>query len=135
MKKFVAFILAILYLNASVGATVHLHFCMDKFIGWNLLNGDRHRCHKCGMEKDGDCCKDETKLVKNNIDQKLAESAIQFIQLAAVATPTTFIYTSEYYFSSIMQEYPKVNAPLRNNGVGIYILNNVFPSFRFHLLI
>jgi hypothetical protein len=125
MKKIVVSIFAVFYLVFSAGATVHLHYCMDKFINWSLLKGG-DKCSKCGMEKDGGCCKDENKFVKNNIDQKVAESSIQLIEMAAVTTPAAFIYTSEHYFSSSIQEYPRNNAPPRNNGVGIYILNSVF---------
>ena len=125
MKKILVSILAVFYLASSVGATVHLHYCMDKFIDWSLLK-DGDKCNKCGMEKDGGCCKDENKFVKNNIDQKVTEPSIQLIEMAAVATPAAFIYTSEYNFSSLVQEYPRSNAPPRNNGIGIYILNNVF---------
>ena len=78
------------------------------------------------MEKDGGCCKDENKFVKNNIDQKLAEYSIQLLQMPAVAAPAAFIYPSEYHFTSIVQENHLSHAPPRNNGVGIYILNNVF---------
>jgi len=125
MKKILVSILAVFYLASSVGATVHLHYCMDKFINWSLLKGG-DKCSKCGMEKDGGCCKDENKFVKNNIDQKVAESSFQLIQMAAVTTPAVFIYTSEYHFSSIIQENHLSHAPPRNNGVGIYILNSVF---------
>ena len=124
MKKILVSILAIFYLASSVGATVHLHYCMDKFINWSLLKGG-DKCSKCGMEKDGGCCKDENKFVKNNIDQKVAESSFQLIQMA-VATPTNLIYSFEHHFSSLIQEYPISDAPPRNNGVGIYILNSVF---------
>jgi hypothetical protein len=99
---------------------------MDEFIDWSLLKSDGDKCDKCGMEKKGGCCKDENKFVKNNVDQKVAESTIQLKQMAAVATPTVFIYTSEYHFISIIQESHLSHAPPRNNGVGIYILNNVF---------
>ena len=99
MKKILVSIFAVFYLVSSVGATVHLHYCMDKFINWSLLKGGE-KCNKCGMEKDGSCCKDENKFVKNNIDQKVAESAVQTIQIAAVAAPDAFIYTAEYYFYS-----------------------------------
>ncbi|HEU5167957.1 MAG TPA: hypothetical protein VFU29_20575 [Chitinophagaceae bacterium] len=126
MKKILVSILAVFYLASSVGATVHLHYCMGKLINWSLLNNDGDKCDKCGMKKDGGCCKDENKFVKNNVDQKVAESAIQLIQMAAVATPAPFIYTSEHYFSSLIKEYPTSHAPPRNNGVGIYILNRVF---------
>ena len=126
MKKILVSILAVFYLASSVGATVHLHYCMDKLINWSLLKGDGDKCDKCGMEKNGGCCKDENKFVKNNIDQKVTESAIQLIQMAAVATPTAFIYTSEYHFISIIQENSLSHAPPRNNGIGIHILNCVF---------
>jgi hypothetical protein len=126
MKKILVSILAVFYLASSVGATVHLHYCMDKLVNWSLLKDDGDKCDKCGMEKDGGCCKDEDKFVKNNIDQKVAESSIQLMQMAAVATPAAFIYTSEYYFISIIQENSLSHAPPRNNGVGIYILNSVF---------
>ena len=125
MKKLIVSILAVFYLASSVGATVHLHYCMDKFIDWSLLKGG-DKCNKCGMEKDGGCCKDENKFVKNNVDQKVAESTIQLKQMAAVATPAVFIYTSEYQFISIIRESHLSHAPPRNNGVGIYILNSVF---------
>ena len=126
MKKILVSILAVFYLATSVGATVHLHYCMDKFIDWSLLKGDGDKCDKCGMEKDEGCCKDENKFVKNNIDQKVVESSIQLIQMAAVAMPAAFIYTPECHFSSIIQENLQSHAPPRNNGVGIYILNSVF---------
>ena len=126
MKKILVSILAVFYLASSVGATVHLHYCMDKFINWSLLKGDGDKCNKCGMEKDGGCCKNENKFVKNNIDQKVAEATIQLKQKAAVATPAVFTYTSEYHFNSIIQESHLSHTPLRSNGVGIYILNSVF---------
>ena len=126
MKKVVASILAVFYLTSSMGATIHLHYCMDKLINWSLMKGNGDKCDKCGMKKDEGCCKDENKFVKNNIDQKVTEPSIQLIEMAAVATPAAFIYTSEHYFSSSIQEYSRINAPPRDYGVGIYILNSVF---------
>ncbi len=125
MKKILVSIFAAFYLASSVGATVHLHYCMDKFINWSLLKGG-DKCSKCGMEKDGGCCKDENKFVKNNIDQKVAESSFQLIQMAAVASPAAFIHTTKYYITSITQENSFDHAPPRSNSVGIYLLNSVF---------
>ena len=125
MKKILVSIFAVFYLASSVGATVHLHYCMDKFINWSLLKGG-DKCSKCGMEKDGGCCKDENKFVKNNIDQKVAESSFQLIQMAAVASPAAFIHTTKYYITSITQENSFDHAPPRSNSVGIYLLNSVF---------
>ena len=129
MKKTLVSILAVFYLASSVGATVHLHYCMDKIIGWSLLNscGDKcDKCGKCGMEKDGGCCKDENKFVKNNIDQKVAEPVLQLVKISAVDTPGAFIYISEHYLSSLIREFPVSKTPPRSNGVGIYILHSVF---------
>lgn len=126
MKKILVSILAVYYLASSVGTTVHLHYCMDKLIDWSLLKKEGDECDKCGMEKDGGCCKDENKFVKNNVDQKVTEPAAQFIWIAAVATPVGLIYPSEHHFSSLIQEYPICHAPPRSNGVGIYLLNRVF---------
>ena len=125
MKRIVVSILGVFYLASSVGATVHLHYCMDKFIDWSILKGGA-KCNKCGMEKDGGCCKDENKFVKNNIDQKVAESSFQLIQMAAVASPAAFIHTTEYYVTSITQENSFDHAPPRSNSAGIYLLNSVF---------
>jgi len=125
MKKILVSILAVFYLTSTVGATVHLHYCMDKLVNWSL-NDEGNKCQKCGMEKDGNCCKDENKFVKNNIDQKVAESSFQLIQMTAVASPAAFIHTTEYYVTSITQENSFDHAPPRSNSVGIYLLNSVF---------
>lgn len=98
MKKLVVSILAVFYLASAVGATVHLHYCMDKLINWSLTKADGDKCDKCGMKKDGGCCKDELKLVKNNTDQKTAE-AIQIPQFVTNESQPPFINTSEFYFS------------------------------------
>lgn len=126
MKKILVSILALLYLASSVGTTVHLHYCMDQLINWSLSNKEGDECGKCGMDKDGGCCKDENKFVKNNVDQKVTEPAAQFMRIAAVATPVGLIYPSEHYFSALIKEYPISHAPPRDNSVGIYLLNRVF---------
>ena len=126
MKKALASILAIVYLTSAVGATVHLHYCMDKLISWSLLKEEGDKCDKCGMEKDGGCCKDEDKVIKNNVDQNIAESAVQSIQVLSTASLLTFINTSENYFSSLIERHPICHAPPLIRAGEIYILNCVF---------
>ena|SRR5215212_3156838 len=126
MKKLLVSILAIFYLAASAGATVHLHYCMDKFINWSIFNGDGDKCDKCGMKKDGGCCKDEHKFIKNNVDQNIVESAVQFMQVLSVANSVAFINTSENYSSSLIEEYPICHAPPLISAGAIYIRNCVF---------
>jgi len=124
MKKILVSILAVFYLASSVGATVHLHYCMDKFIDWSLLKGG-DKCNKCGMEKDGGCCKDENKFVKNSVDQNIVGSAVELMQILIVAPHTGFI-TPGNYSSSLIEEYPICHAPPLISAGEIYILNCVF---------
>jgi hypothetical protein len=125
MKKIIVSILAIFYLSFSVGATVHVHYCMDRLVNWSLLNTEGDKCGKCGMEKDGGCCKDEDKFVKNSIDQNIASSAVQFSQILSVDAPTNFI-TPENYSSSQIEEYTNCHAPPLLSTGEIYLRNCVF---------
>jgi len=126
MKKILVSILAVFYLSTSVGATIHLHYCMDKLINWSLLKGEGDKCDKCGMENDSGCCKDEDKVIKNNVDQNIAESAIQSVQVLSTAALFALIDTSENYFSSLIEKYPICHAPPLISAGEIYILNCVF---------
>ena len=124
MKKVVVSILAALYLCSTAGATVHLHYCMGELVNWSLAKSEGDKCGDCGMDKDGGCCKDEHKFVKNNADQKTTYSSIQFIKVLAVASPVAVFALSEHY-SSLILEYPLRHAP-PISGREIYLLNCVF---------
>lgn len=125
MKKILASILAIFYLSFSVGATIHLHYCMDELINWSLTKSDGDKCDKCGMEKDGGCCKDEDKVIKNVVDQTIAASVVQSIRVLSAAAHVDFISTSENS-SSLIDRYPICHAPPLINADEIYIMNCVF---------
>ena len=86
----------------TVGATVHLHFCMDKFIGWNLSQTETIACGKCGMKesktKKG-CCKDKVEQLKINTDHQKS-SATVFIKV--LSNPITYSYPSFFTFTNIV---------------------------------
>ena len=126
MKKVIVSILAVLYLCSSAGATVHLHYCMGKLVNWSLNDVNGENCDQCGMEKDDGCCKDEHQFVKNDIDQKTAESAIQLISVNANVTPVTYIIISEFYYLSLAENYQTDHAPPIKSGVDILIRNCIF---------
>ena len=83
MKRVIASILAVIYLSTSMGATVHLHYCMGRLVGMDLVDHGRKDCTSCGMSKahpmDGcsvamkHCCHDEHKHVQNDRAQKPAQ--------------------------------------------------------------
>ncbi len=130
MKKTIVAILAILYISTSVGATVHMHYCMGKLADWGLVDNYADKCSKCGMEKiektDSGCCRDELKYFKNNTDQKISESAFQIIKVVPVVLHTNFIDLSSTDFISVTEENPVSHAPPPGSGVAVYIRNCVF---------
>ncbi len=68
-----------IYGVTTVGATVHLHFCMDKFIGWDLSKSENKSCVKCGMKESATkkgCCKDEVKQLKIDTEHQKSSAAI-----------------------------------------------------------
>lgn len=138
MKKFLVAILALVYLTTSVGATVHMHYCMDKLVAWGLGHekSGKKSCPSCGMEKtttdkhcdkeSKGCCKDEQKIVKLENDQKISEASLQLSQTIAEAiTPVYFDHSLEYV-SSLTEEYPLTNAPPRTENVSLFVRNCVF---------
>jgi hypothetical protein len=130
MKKFITAILAVLYLVTSAGATVHMHYCMGKLAEWRFLQNESDTCANCGMEKsnkkDNGCCKDEHKFVKNENDQKVAESFVINLSLQVIDLPVVFPDVADVPFVSITEEHPMSNAPPRSSGVAVYILNSTF---------
>src|SRR5687768_15316056 len=121
MKKFLIAILAFLYLSTSVGATVHMHYCMDKLVAWGLgkEKNKKQSCSYCGMSKSTcnkhcgkeskGCCKDEQKQVKLDNDQKISEATIYIAQLLVETVTSAFSNYSFEYVSSLTEEFPVIN--------------------------
>lgn len=130
MKKLLVAILAILYISASFGATVHIHYCMGKLADWGLTHKNSATCDKCGMtqsaQKNNGCCNDENKFLKNTSDQTTIESTFQISPILAVALPVPFFEIPSTDILSITEENPISHAPPRNSGVAVYISNRVF---------
>ncbi|HLZ89948.1 MAG TPA: hypothetical protein VKQ52_22000 [Puia sp.] len=92
MKKVLVFILAVIYLSTSIGATVHLHYCMGRLVSWGLADRSGKSCEFCGMQKMGpsgesvvgmkNCCHEESRQIKNDKDQKTGQEFFQMIKAA-----------------------------------------------------
>lgn len=130
MKKFIVAILAVLYLGTSTGAMVHMHYCMGKLADWGLGHNKSKTCGNCGMEKseekDNGCYKDEHKFVKNDNDQKTAESFVTNFALQVIDIPVECFTSSEILVSSVTEKHPVSHAPPRSSGVAVYIRNCTF---------
>ena len=130
MKKFIVAILAILYLGTSVGATVHLHYCMGKLVDWSLWNNSSSKCSNCGMENshvasDDGCCKDEYKVFKNDKDQKLTQNASYLLEASFAPHIISRITLPAVHISTVTETNPISHAPPRSQAA-IYIRNRVF---------
>lgn len=75
MKKLLVLLLLMVYGSATMGTTVHFHYCMNKVVGWSLVDNQDHKCPSCGMEKKGGCCKDSKAQIKLAADQQKADPA------------------------------------------------------------
>ena len=72
MKKVLLILLIVLYSASTIGATINMHYCMNKFAGWSLLSAKKDKCSKCGMTG-SKCCKDESKQIKITADQQITD--------------------------------------------------------------
>lgn len=128
MRKITVIILALLYITASSGATMHLHYCMGKLIDWSLSeNSKGQKCSNCGMEKvlHKGCCKDEHKQLKVD-DQKPVGANLSIVHLTSTAVISTFFELASVYVPSIIEQNPLTNAPPREQSVPLFIRNCVF---------
>jgi hypothetical protein len=92
MKKLLAILTLMTYFTVSTGFIVSLHYCMDELDSAQLGASSEKKCGKCGMEKDGGCCRDEVTMVKLETTH-MAASAVQasFQAPAPQAIQTAFL--------------------------------------------
>ena len=87
MKKIFAVILFLLYLTASSGAIINFHYCMGKFIGWDVTSSFNKTCTNCSMIKENrkGCCNDKHATLQLKKDQLASANTIvphnQFIYI------------------------------------------------------
>ena len=85
----------------TVGATVHVHYCMDKIIGWDLSQTESRTCGKCGMKESATkkgCCKDEVKQLK--VDNDHQKSTVTFLP-NIFSVPALKLYPSLSEFNNV----------------------------------
>jgi hypothetical protein len=136
MKKSLLTILAFVYLSTSMGATVHLHYCMGKLFSWGLVDKDSKNCGECGMPKskmgghcmsfkDG-CCKDSEAHLQLDKDQKATEDVYNFSAFSFAALPVATTIPHDNYVASCITGYPTTNAPPEPYKVPVFIRNCSF---------
>jgi hypothetical protein len=127
VKKIVVILLLLIYGSATMGATIHLHYCMNEFVGWSLRHAKKdNECGKCGMkEKKGGCCKEEHKQVKLKAEHQKSVTA-QYIQFFDAPTLVTPIADFCFKGTPISLDSPVSNAPPKIPIKRLYILHCFF---------
>jgi hypothetical protein len=99
VKKAIVILLMVLYSASTIGATINMHYCMNKFAGYSFNQVKKDKCPKCGMKNTG-CCKDEKKQIKLLLDQqKTGENSINH---SVGLIPVT---SADYYFNLGLQKF------------------------------
>ncbi len=100
MKKLLATITLLVYFTVSTGFVVSLHYCMDRLASAQLGEDKTERCSYCGMHKDGNCCRDDVKMVKLQTIHLVSKAiAPDFDLPALVAAVPQFLTTPFYNFT------------------------------------
>ena len=86
-------------------------------------------CSNCGMKESESkgCCQDMQKLLKIDIEQKIADAAFQ----VALFTSSPALVNSPFeltsvYVPSLIKVHAISNAPTRSSGIAVYIRNCIF---------
>jgi hypothetical protein len=130
MKKLIVSILAFLYITSSGEATVYLHYCMGKQVGFSFLPENSTNCHKCGMKKSDNgigCCKDEQKIIKSDKNQKLTDLGYPTkLQKKFIIIHNSFpVYSAAIINSKIIIHSP-THGPPGIHPYPCYLMNRVF---------
>ena len=111
-----------------MGATAHLHYCMNEFVGWSLIKNKNAKCGKCGMEekdKEG-CCKDEHQYFKLKVAHQKADVAQSINPFSTPALPVPLIDFSFHPSLNITESYPTCHAPPDIGQKKLHVLHCVF---------
>jgi hypothetical protein len=115
MKKITVSIIAVLYFTISSGLIVNLHYCMNRFISFDLNPVSKNECGICGMDKSksGNCCHDEVKFIKLQDDQnKAAQVAFDFTAVQSFAILTSQFITTSFYNADEIKHHVDHSPPL-----------------------
>src|ERR1022692_2370213 len=128
MEKLVAIFFFIICGFTTVGATVHMHYCMNKYIGASFYHSREKKCANCGMDKSKSkgCCKDEHKFIELKREHQKTGNGYVFSILSNLPVVPAFSFQDQVPASSIIRSYPAIHAPPDKSGQKLYLLDCFF---------
>lgn len=64
VKRLGSIFFLLVYLVVNSGFVINMHYCMNRLDSVEVGGSNSKKCDKCGMHKDGKCCKDEVRVIK-----------------------------------------------------------------------
>ena len=126
-RLFITF-LAILYLGASSGATVHYQYCMGRLVNVSLSHNHDKKCHTCGMHSKTKaakkCCTDKHQQLKSEKGNTLSYNTIVFASGAIIPVIHNYVYLIGYTPLNIT--YPVSHAPPFVAVIPMFLRNCTF---------
>ena len=128
MKKAIATIFLLVYFFTSSGATIQLHFCMDKLVSWGFTANGKLNCGKCGMPKEGHkgCCHDEIKIINVDKNHKASFNSFEFLKFQLSLPKNVSQNLKNTYFVHPVLFNSTNHAPPILKNIPVYISNAVF---------
>ena len=130
VKRLILSIVTILYFSTTIGANLHLHYCMGELACWGLWKDRNEQCGKCGMDKEATesngCCKDDSKQIKLEVDQKGNKLPFQNFSTWPIEITDSNLYTNDRPYLAECSPIPLSTAPPRGKNLSVYLLNCTF---------
>jgi hypothetical protein len=126
MKKLLLAILTLVYMTASSGIAMEIHYCMGKRAGVEFYGSTSDRCSKCGMKaKKNGCCTDEHKFYKLSDSHKNVLNDLSFATSETVLTNDYNLYHFQLPVAA-KGATVHINSPPDIGGPSINVRNCVF---------
>lgn len=127
MKRIIATVLCVLYLASTSGATISFHYCMGKYIGWNVSLATSNKCSNCDMNKKENkgCCNDKHQTLQLTKDHIVADANIIHSYTFNELNTAYFTFTQSIPFKNIRTFY-SIHSPPVQAGIPSFILYCVF---------
>lgn len=128
VKKFLSISLLFLYLVASIGLTISLHYCGGNLASLGFFETPTCCCDDVTEKKKDDCCKNENKSFKITTDQNQVAFAEKKIQCSSSFLPvhTSYINKAVALHPGILISFTLPKPPDRSHLLPVYKRNHSF---------
>ena len=124
MKKIFIAIILFTYAFAVSGASVELHYCMGKLIGWDIDYTSKNDCRNCSMQTKPakGCCDNKQIQAKVDKDQQVAYNNISLANDHFAIVPV-YTIVDDVLLQVRAVSHPSIHAPPLIRNTPSYLFN------------